>query len=383
MREAIAYPTEAESTRSTPAAPTARVTVSPPSPAPAVIRPAARDHLTPGELERLTGIAEERLRSWSRRFSYPTVVSGRRRYLASEVPGLIATKQLIASGLPVGAAIDEARRREAGPLDLGPLATAFDGHDVAVVGFQTADPATTPLARVYANEAAGPEFPQLSDATAQELLRMASHDHEPRLVWIETPGAKDQEHEAMAFTLGAPTFSPAVVIVMELPREGRCVRSRDDLLRQRNVERAAANGLAQARRQLQVHGGATGLRPAFDAICEGVGAQDGFIAFRYGAALQGSISLRGRMLPSRIPLALAQEIDAAALADRPTWLERPVVEALGGEGSCLAIPLKVAGVEFGYACLQFAGPTTLTPATQELLMSFGVMYASVMARERR
>src|SRR4051812_20649625 len=73
----------------------------------------------------LTGVSRERLRTWERRFGFPTPerqAGGPRRYRLEDVGRVVAVRRAAEDGAPLAAAVDQA---QAAPAAVAP-ASAFE-----------------------------------------------------------------------------------------------------------------------------------------------------------------------------------------------------------------------------------------------------------------
>lgn len=344
------------------------------------------------ELERLTGVRGERIRTWVRRFGFPETTyrgNGTRRFAVDDVPRVLAARQLIESGEPVASAMAIVKAGLPAP-DTAALVRSFAGVQAPVTAWQGPEP----LQLLWANAAAyaaaegqaitPPERSRFAYRTLQRVMVPA----DGTCVTLEHPSlcaSGDEACRLVAWTVGPPAFAPAVAVVMELPAlvEGEDAppeptTGRSDL----DPHWPAAVG--QARRALQRGGGASALSDALIRLLDGTGARDAVVIREQGHELLPARWSRGLRPTPGLADAAAVELRRAAGLERPMWLTDATCAQLTGEqaSGCLAVPLTVSGVCSGYLVLEFSDRIELPNAAEELLLAFGAAVAASIGRDR-
>lgn len=335
---------------------------------------------TAAEIERWTGLAPERLRTWERRFGYPRMLRdgrGVRAFALDDVPGLLAAGQLVEQGLPVREAIDRVRNGLPEP-DMAELRRTFDQLDapVMVVG------GPEPLRVVWANAAArqlecgGTELqlPASRTGTYRDLQLMLRSSTAALIShrWTDVQGRS----KAVGWRLPAPTFVPPLVVLLQ--HELLDAHVVEDQVpapvpndRRERDEARWAKAIGNARRELQRGTPQTALAVSLVRLVEGIGAHDGVLLYGRNGELRGAASCRGRRVCARIPREPWAELDEACLQLRPVAVGASFAQELGLPGAdLLAVPLIAGDREYGFAILEFGDGREADETGDELLMGW-------------
>ena len=354
------------------------------------------------EVERLTGVSPERLRTWERRFGFPQALTsddGFRAFVAGDVPEILAIRQLIESGYRVADAVEQVRTSGVPVPDPTALRETFERVPSPVVALSGPEP----LAVLWANRAArelcadGQELrvPDVQHASHRVLQRVLIAEGGTSCV-VRVPnwaGADDAEDlPSVAWTVGAPTFTPAIALVMGLPagdEEGDRTPAEARAAASAVVPVQAAPAAAwiaavrDARRTLQRGVGGATVTASLAALVNRTGADDGFVLRSHAGELRTGLSARGTLHTATLDRRGHEELDAASRTGEVTWLTRATCDELTDCGSaCLAIPLMSGGGEQGFAVLQFAEKREVPVEASELLLAWGAAAAWSLSRDR-
>ncbi len=350
--------------------------------------------ITPREVERLTGVGGERLRTWRRRFHFPDGghESARgRSFAVKDLPAIMAVREMIEAGYSVGEAIGTVQGVQ-GPLaDLPSLTDSFSSLDAPVVVIGGPEPLTV----AWSNAAA------LHDATSGDLLPPRDHalyrvvqralvqpDGSALATRPSRRAADGEPQRVLLWRIGAPAFTPSVVVVLDLP--GEAATAAEEGVAQPEPEqialRAMTSGVRRARHLLQRGAGGSVLSDALAALVDGAGACDGCVLLAEGDVLRGGMSAHGRMLS---PTAGAH-VEAAwrSAQDQVTggahWLGGAACRELHGAGGrpCLALALAGGGRELGLLIIEFDEAFELGELADELLQGLGAALAGTILRDR-
>lgn len=351
---------------------------------------ALRD-ITPREVERLTGVGGERLRTWRRRFQFPDGGSEGPRgrgFSERDLPGILAVREMIEAGFSVGDAINFVRNDAPEHADLSGLAQAFSRLDTPVVVISGPEP----LQVAWSNPAA------LREADGADLLPPRGHalyrtvqralvDPGGRALAMRPPRTGTGEgagHRALVWRLGAPAFTPSVVVVLDLPGE---VPDLEPAVRAADPDeltlRAITRGVHDGRKLLQRGIGGPLLSDALAALAEGAGAHDAWVLLAEGQELRGGMSAHGRLLSA----VAGKHVDGAwrdarASGSGARWLGGGALVELGAERPCLALSLAGGGRELGLLVVEYDEQFELAELAGELLLGFGTALAGAILRDR-
>ncbi|MBJ7470505.1 MAG: MerR family transcriptional regulator [Solirubrobacteraceae bacterium] len=391
-----------------------------PEVAPAIERAAGT--VSSRELETLTGVSPERVRTWQRRFGFPasaTCPRGRRVFLADDVPRVLALSQLVAAGEPVGRAVLQVQSGAARQIDTASLERSFGAVATPVVAL--AGPA--PVEVVWANAAAlatSPTgglaglphaLPDRSCALRAMLLHPPTGpvrlQHQP---WFAKPVSSVDAHaptepvRAMAWACGSPQFVPAVLVVVDLPvdaaaapldgaddpaldLEAEVAQAPIELAPRRADARAEQQwvvAVGSARRALQRGVGRSAIDSALGALIAAGVVDDGLVLLSRGEELRTVLSARRRVLTAPISAEARLALRQAAMEDRPIRVDRGLRDELGLEvGShATAVALAAGRVDLGYLVLVTDARPLDTHGHAELTMALGAALAAAISRDR-
>ncbi len=362
----------------------------------ALVEHAPRASVNGRELERLVGVSLERVRTWRRRFDFPETIdssTGTRRFYVDDLPRILAVSQLIGAGMPVAEAIARVRAGMQVP-DLSHLVQTFGGLDAPVVAVHGPEP----LALLWANDAAHAraalhETAIVAPGQASLLYRPLQH-----LIAGKRAGAMLVQHpswtapgvtaRSLAWSIGAPAFTPAIAVMIELPaadvvetvERGATPRAPEPV---EGVDRGWCSAIAAARRSLQREAGAAALDGAVSQLVDHTPATDAFVLHEGSSGLICARSAHGRIGPSNTPTAKFREL-AGASSERPSWLPPAASEYFTGDrdAPCLAVPMMSAGRRNGFIVLEFSERPTLSDDVEQLLIGLATAASVSLARDR-
>ncbi len=346
-----------------------------------------------GELERLTGVGAERIRTWERRFGFPEQLyraNAARRYAVSDVPRVLAARQLIDLGEPVASAMATVKAGRT-PADLTVLERSFGALAAPVTAWQGPEP----LELLWANEAArqsarGPiATPDRSRAAFRALQRVMVPVG-GTAVTLEHPSLcppTDEVRRLLVWGVGPPAFTPAIAVVMELPasEQGDSAPPEPSSSLCGGLDPRWPAAVGRARRALQRSSGPEALSDALACLLEGTGACDAVLLHPQGGELVAAQWSRGRRPTPSLAGSAAREFRRATELMRPMWLSAGAAELLAGPehgGACLAVPLVISGCCRGYVVLEFPQRVELPGPAEELLLMLGSAFGASMGRDR-
>ncbi len=363
--------------------------------------------LTSREFVALTGVSAERVRTWQRRFGFPASTPdrrGRRGFFASDVPRVLAVKQMVAAGEPVADAVRGVLAGRSLHADTDVLEASFGALATPVVAIAGPAPTEVFWANAAAREAApgGPAAVQLPHGLSERGSTLHSLLIEPpgEPVWLaHRPwfAASEPDHvealptpaRAMAWSLGAPAFVPAVLVVIDVPSVEEAESTSDGAeasgspRQQALVEHEWATAIGAARRALQRGAGGKAVDQALGALVAGGVARDAVVVVQQAEELRAVRTTRGHLVTAPLSAAAAREL-RAALDDVPVVLGSAVADELAdAEGACaIATPLVAGRVEVGYLVLISDADPDLGAAHVDLITAFATTLAAAITRDR-
>lgn len=380
---------------------------------------ARHDSLTSREFVALTGVSAERVRTWQRRFGFPATTPdrrGRRGFFATDVPRVLAVKQLVAAGAPVAEAVRDVQAGRSLQVDLDVLESSFGSLDTPVVAVAGPSPMTVLWANDAAREAApdgidSVELPYTlrdRNTTLQALLIEPPDEpvwlaHRP---WFAEPAPADSvdaletPSRAVAWACGAPAFVPAVLLVMDVPSAddeqgddpagshsglGFNVQQQQQHQRQRSlVEHDWAVAVGTARRALQRGAGGKAVDQALGALIGGGVGRDALLVLPQGEELRVLLSARGNLPTSALSPGATRELRSTIDADVPVVLgSKTTAELLapdGGHG--VATALLAGRAEVGFLVIATDHAPDLSQIQTDLLLAFSTTLAAAITRDR-
>jgi DNA-binding transcriptional MerR regulator len=356
----------------------------------------------------LTGVTRERLRTWERRFGFPDPRrhgAGPRRYALEDVPRVVAVRRRAEQGVPLPAAIAEARRARAATR---PSAASFVAAAEHVPQPLALLSGPAPVRLAWANLALrrGPAAPAAGEQLAAALSWFAGSELEGAVHTLFTTeeDALECDHPAWSGVAGERGHS----VLWRLPAEpGRpplvglasLERSRDrDLQRQLAELRTAAQALAarteRQGRWLDLAGGLAELfqeeaapdllvRTA-DTVVRRLSAVDAGICLYMGGEVAVGSSSRGLLGPRMVTVTAHHDLAAAMHARAPAWMSSSTAAAFGTpDGLELAIvPVVVVGEALGVVALAFERREEIDDEVRRILsiVSAGIGFAILRDR---
>lgn len=377
----------------------------PVSPQPDVVpaRPVDDRVLNAEAFANLTGVRAERLRTWQRRHRFPAPAAdaqGHRGFRAVDAPRVVAARQLIEAGEPVAEAIAQVRDLDHAQIDIGSLQRAFGSAATPVVAIG----GPSPLEIVWANDAAlaslpagGAELPyELSDRSAYWRRLLIDAPSEP--VWLaHAPWFEPQPEvqgdagpdpvSAVAWSVGAPAFVPAVLVVIDVPvsEETPAPPPKPEERAVRASEHRCASAVGAARRALQRGTGRQALADALGALVTSGLCTDAVLLVSRAGELRPALSSCGRHELMRPTAATDAGLRLAIHEDRPIHVDGPAIReelAIEPHEHALAAPLVAAGRDYGYLVAITTEPVDVTDDCDTLVMALAANLAASMSRNR-
>jgi hypothetical protein len=353
----------------------------------------------------LTGVSRERLRTWERRFGFPSPQrsgSGPRRYSLGDAPRVVAVRRAAEQGVPLHRAIaasDFAAAPVVSEATLASIVTAAPTPAIVVSGPE-------PLRIVYANVPLplfSPEdandrrldlLPWFAGGELERTLRTAFASDAPALecahpVW----SGGDATARSLVYRLPAQPGEPPAVALVGIDR-AQDRRTRRDLIdargelaqlrrREQRQERWLALAAALAER-FQHEAGADVLATTADTLVRRLSAVDAGIAVYMAGELALGSSSRGLLGPRMVTVTGYDDLAAMMQAGQPGWLSPAAGGAFGAPGGLhsLALPITVVGETLGVLLLVFDEPTELDDDARQLLTIVSAGLGFTLLRDR-
>jgi len=356
----------------------------------------------------LTGVTRERLRTWERRFGFPDPRrhgEGPRRYALEDVPRVVAVRRRAEQGVPLPAAIAEARRaRGATRLRADSFAAAAEHVPQPLALLSGPAPirlawGNLALRRQPAAPAGGEELAAALAWFAGSELAATAHrlftsdedalecDHP---AWSGVPGERGH---SVLWRLPAEPGRPPLVGLASLER------SRDrDLERQLAELRASAEALsARSGRQarwldlagslaelFQEEAGFDLLVRTADTLVRRLSAVDAGISLYMGGELAVGSSSRGLLGPRMVTVTAHHDLATTLRTREPAWMGPSTAAAFATpDGLELAIvPVVVVGETLGVVALAFERREEIDAEVRQILsiVSAGIGFAILRDR---
>lgn len=372
--------------------------------------------LTSREFVALTGVTAERVRTWQRRFGFPASTPdrrGRRGFFATDVPRVLAVKQLVAGGEPVAEAVRGVLAGRALRVDSAVLEDAFGALPAPVVAVAGAAQVEVVWANAAALDAApGDDARELPHPLADRSSALRNLLVEPpeSPVWLAHrpwfSGAEPTSAtelitpvRSMVWAFGAPTFVPAILVIVDIPvadldaateaaNAQAAAQARDEETAARShkarTEREWAGAVGAARRALQRGVGRRAIDDALGALVAAKVVDDAMIVLPQGDEMRVVLSAKGRPLTAALSAQARLELVASVLADGPVPLEGEAARELSGcDGrQVFGAPLIAGRAELGYVVL-VADQSPASPCPPcDLVMAFASNLAAAISRDR-
>ncbi|MDX6658990.1 MAG: MerR family transcriptional regulator, light-induced transcriptional regulator [Solirubrobacteraceae bacterium] len=355
----------------------------------------------------LTGVSRERLRTWERRYGFPSprrVGDGRRRYHLRDVPRVVAVRRASEEGLPIAAAIASTSYEDGtGEISAEAFAAIVEHAPLPVAAISGPEP----LAVAYVNgalgalrgaPAAGEELERAAPALASsacgaQLRALFAGEHEE--VITEHPrwdGAAGTSRSVLFRLPVQPDEPPLVAMVgLEAEREraqaGELHALREELaeLRERDARHVRwIEAISRLAEEFQVEASAGERDSALDTLVRQLNATDAALAVYLSGQLVVPSSRRGSLGPAMITVTAHPAVARTLRDARPAWLERAAALALGvpkGLHAC-GIPVVVAGEPLGLVVLLFDEPEEISRDVERLLTAVSAAVGFAMLRDR-
>jgi DNA-binding transcriptional MerR regulator len=357
----------------------------------------------------LTGVSRERLRTWERRYGFPTprrVARGPRRYALTDVGRVVAVRHAAAAGVPLAEAIERTRAAPAErPPAAGTLAALVDQLPMPVVALS--GPAPIRIEYVNATLRELPDGPLPGDDLTAAVPAFAGTPCENALLRLFATDAGPVEalHPAWGghtravarsslFRLPAPTGSAPLVAMLGLEGDG---------------ERAARAALAAQRRELEElrHSDARHARwlealallaatmqrepdptaaiaESLEVLVRQTLAVDAALAEHAAGRLVLERSHRGTIAPSAVTVAGHPQLARMLRDGEAAWLEDPARAAFGVPDrlSACAVPVVVAAEPLGLLLLAAETAEPLDGDGRRVLRAVSGALGFVLLRDR-
>lgn len=346
------------------------------------------------EMSRLTGVGRERLRTWERRHGFPEPIraeNGIRRYRAADVRPILTVARLVERGIPLVAAIEQAKASQSHAADIdttfGPALEHASAPMMAVTG-----PVPLTVLWVNAETAKVPEAPApgdvLTDSVSQfgpvalsQLQRlMAAPDGTSIVIdhadWLSSFPAPTR---SVAWRVSSQATSEPMVVMAQLPEDSGRAFPRT------NADGAVWSTAVAAATQTLMHGsGLAAIQKALGEFAKQVGAMDAFLAIDHGGVLRAATSVRGTSAARDLAVRFADPGMEALQAGEIDWLPDDLRRALGAmsRSAVLGVPLLAGGVLVGSAFLMFPQELALGDVARQQLSGLGLTLTLALQREK-
>jgi MerR family transcriptional regulator, light-induced transcriptional regulator len=365
--------------------------------------------VTATRFAQLTGVSRERLRTWERRYGFPSprrVADGPRRYALDDVGRVVAVRRAAGEGVPLAEAIARATAQERPPDPSATTLAALVEHlPVPVVA--VSGPA--PLRIEYVNAALRglPDAPRPGQVLAEAVPAFAGTPCEHALLrlFATDAGPVESHHPAWGghsrpvarsslFRLPAADGGRPLVAMLGLEGDGeRAARAalaaqRRELedVRQRQARQArwldAVALLAEALQREPDPDAA--IAQSLDVLVGQARAADAALARHSTGRLVLERSQRGLLTPGELTVAVHPELARALRDGEPAWLEAPARAALGVPGSArvCAVPLVVAAEPLGALVLAVEEGEQVDAETRRHLRALSATIGFALLRDR-
>ncbi len=321
------------------------------------------------EFARLTGLSRERLRTWERRHGFPVPVrsgAGRRRYALADAAPLIAARRAADAGVPVAAALTQARAAAQGAeVTTDVLVRAFEEAPLESLVVSGPSPVTVLYANRAAREAHGtPVVGDDIDGEPGDRIAAAFAASGPsrfeRLPW--QPG--DVAAPCLAVPLQSAEAAAPLLVLYELEPAGsrteraaaRAVEEHLEETSDELAERETALALAdEVVELLRDRPGVAAITASADLLLRRLDIVDVAVApYMTGQIVLGRSS-RGLLGPDMVTVAAHRQLADAVRDGEIAALAPPDAAALGApEGlGALIVPAICAGEALAVLVLLF------------------------------
>src|SRR5215211_6355519 len=284
-----------------------------------------------------TGVSRERLRTWERRYGFPTphrIGAGARRYAVDDVPRVVAVRRAGAQAVPLPAAMRVEYVNAA--LRALPGAPGVGDDLVRAVPALAGTPCERALRRLFATDAA---------PVAAHHPAWGGH-------------TRHMARSALFRLAGAPGARPPVAMLGlegDGERAARAAlaaqrRELDELRHSHSRSARWLDAVAQIADALQREPDpAAAIETGLEALVRQTDAVDAALARHEAGRLVVGGSHRGRLTRAAATVAAHPELARALRDGEPAWLEPAAAAALGVPARlrACAVPLAVAGDPLG------------------------------------
>ncbi|HEX2104494.1 MAG TPA: MerR family transcriptional regulator [Solirubrobacteraceae bacterium] len=365
--------------------------------------------LTVTEFAELTGVSRERLRTWERRYGFPTphrVGAGARRYALGDVARVVAVRQAAAHDVPLPEAIARARAAPA-PEPPGPrtLAGVVEQLPVPVVVLSGPAPmrieyANAALRRLPGAPAVGAELVRAAPAFAgspceNALQRLFATDAAPVEAHHPAWGGHTRHMARSAlFRLAGEPGDPPLVAMLGLEGDGEraaraalaAQRRELDALRHSQSRWAQwLDAVAQMADALQREPDSeAAIETSLEVLVRQADAVDAALARHECGRLIIDGSHRGRLARAAATVAAHPELARALRDGEPSWLEPAAAAALGVPERlhACAVPVAVAGDPLGVLLILAGDVQPLDADRRRALRAFAGTLGFALLRDR-
>jgi hypothetical protein len=361
------------------------------------------------EFASLTGVSRERLRTWERRYGFPTprrVAGGARRYALGDVPRVVAVRRAAAQAMPLPRAIEHARAATvpegAAPRTLAGLVEQLPVPVVVLSG-------PVPMRVEYVNAALRglPGAPRAGDELTRAVPAFAGTPCESALQRLfATDAAPVEAHHpawgghtrhavrSALFRLAPEPGAPPMVAMLGLEGDGERAaraalaarrRELDDLRDSHSRHARWLDAIAQIAQSLQREPDAeAAIATSLEVLVRQTDAVDVALARHEGGRLVVRGSHRGRVGRAAATIAAHPEVARALQDGEPSWLESSAAAALGVPGrlQACAVPVAVAGDPLGMLLFAAEDVEPLDADRRRVLRAFAGAIGFALLRDR-
>lgn len=347
----------------------------------------------------MTGVSRERLRTWERRFGFPSplrVGHGPRRYELGDAARVVAVRRAAEQGVPLSDAIAATNATAPSGVSSSTLQAISERLPAPVLLLSGPAPVrieyvNLALADRLGSPAPGTVLggvaPWLAGSECEEALLalFAGTTRQRECVHPAWSGFSTQTSRSLLYTLPVePGRAPLVAMVelaavdeRDLRTELAELRSDRDRLRTLTDRRdrwvVATSELAAL---FQRETGPTLLQATAETIVRRLPPIDAGIAIYMGGELALGSSTRGLLGPAMVTVTAYADIAAVLRNGVPAWLEPATAAAFGAPADVLllAVPVAVVGETLGAIIMAM---DELRPITGEVGHLLGVLSAAI------
>jgi hypothetical protein len=357
----------------------------------------------------LTGVSRERLRTWERRYGFPTphrVGGGARRYAVDDVARVVAVRRAAAQAVPLPEAIARARAGVApAPATPGTMAALVEQIPVPVVVLS----GPAPMRVEYVNAAlrAMPGAPRVGAELTRAVPAFAGTpcDNALRRLFATDAAPVEAHHPAWGghtrhmarstlFRVAGEPGGPPLVAMLGLEGDGERAaraaltaqrRELDELRHSHSRHARWLDAVAQIAGALEREPDpAAAIATSLETLVRQTDAVDVALARHEGGRLRVGGSHRGRIARSAATVAAHPELARALRDGEPSWLDHAASAALGVPAhlQACAVPVAVAGDPLGMLLFATAEAGPLDADRRRVLRAFGATMGFALLRDR-